>query len=340
MRILKVVLIIVVVLVALLVGIGFLLPSTVHVERSIAIDAPQSTVFTLVNGFQSFNKWSAWHERDPSTQYAYEGPDFGVDAKLSWNSANPDVGVGTQKIVESQPYSRVKTSLDFGPQGVADAFYLLSREGDRTKITWGFDTDFGNDLMGRYLGLFFDSMLGPDYEKGLAGLKRYAESLPGADWSDIDIEIMEVMPATIAYSPGSSGQGAAEIGKALGEAYGRVSRFLRRNRIEQKGMPLSIALSYDDDSYSFDAGIPIGEIPESGVRPDPRVKIGKTYTGKVVMATHIGPYTNLPLTYEKISAFIAAHGLERGERPWDHFITDPGDTAEEKLMTNVYFPVK
>jgi effector-binding domain-containing protein len=340
MRILKGILIVVLVLVALLVLIGFLLPSSVHVERSTSIDAPQSTVFALVNGFQGFNKWSPWHERDPNTQYTFEGPDFGVDAKLSWNSANPDVGVGSQRIMESEPYSKIKVSLDFGPQGVADAFYLLSREGSSTKITWGFDTEFGNDLMGRYMGLFFDSMIGPDYEKGLAGLKRYAESLPKADWSDVEIEITEVMPSTIAYASGSSTADAEEIGQALGEAYGKVTQFLRRNRIEQKGAPLSIAISYDENAYNFDAGIPIGDLPESGVRPDPNVKIGKTYSGKVVMAAHIGPYGALPKTYDKILAFIAAHGLEPGERPWDQYVSDPGDTAEEALITNIYFPVK
>ena len=57
MSVLKKILLGLVVVVALLIVIGFLLPSTAHVERSTTIDAPAHTVFALVNSFRNFNKW-------------------------------------------------------------------------------------------------------------------------------------------------------------------------------------------------------------------------------------------------------------------------------------------
>ena len=95
------------ILVAALVLIGLFLPSSAHVERSITIEAPPAMVFAVVNGFRSFNEWSPWAERDPETEYLYEGPERGAGAKMSWSSDNPQVGTGSQEITLSEPDTRV-----------------------------------------------------------------------------------------------------------------------------------------------------------------------------------------------------------------------------------------
>jgi hypothetical protein len=132
MQILKKLLVGLLALLALLVIIGFILPSTIHLERSTVISAPQSTVFALVNGYARFNEWSPWAKIDPQTTYTYGGPAQGVGAKQAWESENDEVGVGSQVITSSEPYSRVESELDFGSQGTAQSFFELSAEGDAT----------------------------------------------------------------------------------------------------------------------------------------------------------------------------------------------------------------
>jgi len=166
-----------VVLVFLVVLVGFFLPASAHVERSTTIDAPPATIFALVNGFRSFNNWSPWAERDPQAEYLYEGPDSGVGATMRWASQNPQVGSGFQKITASEPYKRIQTHLDFGSQGTAQAFFDLQPTAAGTAVTWGFDTDFGMNLVSRYMGLMFDNWVGADYEAGLANLEILAEGL-------------------------------------------------------------------------------------------------------------------------------------------------------------------
>jgi len=46
------------------------------------------------------------------------------------------------------------------------------------KATWGFHNDIGFNPIGRFFGLMMDGMLGPDYEDGLARLKKVAEAVP------------------------------------------------------------------------------------------------------------------------------------------------------------------
>lgn len=158
-----------------LVIIGLILPQQVQVERSITIETSQHKIFPLVNNLHRFNEWSPWQQKDPDTQYRFEGPESGVGAKMYWISNHPQVGSGHQKIIESQLNTRVRTHLDFGAQGEAYAYFNLTPGGDDTTVVWGFTSEFGMDLIGRYMGLMFDTWIGSDYEAGLENLKKLAE---------------------------------------------------------------------------------------------------------------------------------------------------------------------
>jgi len=37
---------------------------------------------------------------------------------------------------------------------------------------------------------------------------------------------------------------------------------------------------------------------------------------------------------------MIAHRLENNGRSWEVFVSDPGNTAEEELVTEIYQPVK
>ena len=158
--------------------VGFMLPRSVHVERSISIDATPATVFTAVNGFTHFNKWSPWAALAPNAKYTFEGPAAGVGSRMSWVGDPATMGSGSQEIITSEPYGKVQANVDFGSQGKAVATYTITPEGQGTKVVWGFDTDLGSNPVSRYFGLMFDKMVGGDFERGLAGLKKYVESLP------------------------------------------------------------------------------------------------------------------------------------------------------------------
>jgi len=340
MRILKQVVIVVLLLVGLLAVIGLILPRQVHIERSAAIAAPRATVFVLLNGFRNFNKWSPWFAIDPSAKYTYEGPKFGAGAKMSWVGDEKTVGSGSQEIIESRPFEVVRTSLDFGGQGMATAQFTLASEGDGAKVTWGFDTDLGMNPISRYFGLMFDGMIGKDYEKGLQGLKTLAESLPKADFADLQIEMVQVTPVTVAYVPAKSGKNEQAIAQAIGGAYARVGRFMSANGLKQASPPITINTKWDDSGYVFDAAIPLDKTPDRDVPTGSPVQVKQTYGGKALKVVHRGPYRDKPGTYDKLMAYTAAHGYESAGPPWDEYVSDPGNTPEPELITLVFMPVR
>jgi hypothetical protein len=94
---------------------------------------------------------------------------------MTWSSDNPDVGSGSQVITVSVPNEQVESDLDFGDMGAAKAWLTLVPEGAGTKVTWGLNTDMGNNPIGRWMGLMMDRWVGADYERGLGKLKTLVE---------------------------------------------------------------------------------------------------------------------------------------------------------------------
>ncbi len=174
MKILKTVGIVALVIALLLLAVMLILPSETHVQRSIVITAPSNEVFEQVNSMRKFQNWSPWAKLDPEAQYQFSGPDSGVDSKVAWTSAHPDVGNGAQWIVESLPGQRVRMALEFeGFDDLSYAYIELKEVAGGTEVTWGFDSQFSG--MAKFFGLFMDGMLGPTYEEGLANLKQMVE---------------------------------------------------------------------------------------------------------------------------------------------------------------------
>ena len=320
---------------------AYLLPRHVLVERSATIAAPQATLFTVLNSFKHFNTWSPWFELDPAAKYTYEGPGAGAGAKVSWVGNPQTLGSGSQVITASEPYTRVAADVDFGQGGSpAKQVYALSADGTGTKVSWSMDVDLGMNPIARYFGLGFDGMIGRDFDKGLILLKTFAEGLPKADIAGLEIEAASVEPVTVAYVSTSSAKDDAAVAAAIARAYGEVGAFMKAQKLNQTGAPITIDTGSSDTGYLFDAAIPIGKPPATLVPQDSRVQLTQTYGGKVLKVALRGPYSQIPGTHDRILAYIAAHGMQTNGSPWDEFANDPTTVKESEILTNIYFPIK
>lgn len=165
-----------------------ILPSHVHLERSITVNASPEKIYQVVNSYQNFNKWSPWAKLDPNTRYEFSGASSGVGSVMSWVSEHSNVGKGTQQIVESEENKHVKSEMSFeGMTGKAFSDLILTPEGSATRVTWTYDGDLAG--FEKIFGLMMDTMLGPFYEQGLTSLKEHVESLE-------EMEPLEEGPAT------------------------------------------------------------------------------------------------------------------------------------------------
>lgn len=328
----------VVAIIALLIVVGLALPRTHRVEVSVEIDANPATIFALVNDFRRFTLWAPWSDTDPNARFIYSGSSRGVGATLTWNGAI--IGSGTQTITESRPFEYVGIVMSPGEPSEAGSWFRLVAGTGTTITYWGFETDYGMNLVGRYFASMLGSVVARDYQAGLANLKELAESLPTADFSDLEVEHLIVEPAEIAFLSTKSRPEPAAISDAMGKAYFEILTFIDDHGLQDAGAPLSITRTFSGSELLFDAAIPVRGLTDATPRHEAGVRLGKTYGGPVIRVRHVGSYRNLSTTHRKILAYLAALGIERNGAAWESYVSDPGKVEEKDLLTYVYYPVK
>jgi carbon monoxide dehydrogenase subunit G len=157
--------------------VGFASPRVARFKKSIEIAAPPEKIFPRLNSVKRFSdEWSPWTEKDPAAKHAFSGPAEGVGAKHAWEGHPKKVGTGTMEITVSEPHRRVTSHLAFKGRGEADAGWTVEDlGGGRSRVTWDFEADNGNNPIARMFGRLMEKFIGPDYEKGLAKLKSICE---------------------------------------------------------------------------------------------------------------------------------------------------------------------
>ena len=172
----KIIGLIVLVLVAAVLLFAATRPDTFRIERSIVVKAPPQRVLAQLDDFHRWREWSPFEAMDPAMKREIAGAPQGVGAVYTWDG-NSKAGAGRMEIIESTP-SLVRIKLDFSRPMTAHnpAEFLLQPEADGTRVTWAMHGP--QPYIGKLMSLVFDTdkMVGPDFERGLANLKRLAEA--------------------------------------------------------------------------------------------------------------------------------------------------------------------
>jgi len=172
----KIIAIVAVVLIVALLGFATTKPDTFRVQRSASIKAPPEKIFPLINDLHSWGAWSPWEKMDPAMKRNFSGAANGKGAVYEWEG-NHNVGKGRMEITETSPPSHVVIKLDFIKPFEAHniAEFMMGSKDDSTNVTWAMHGP--TPYMAKVIHIFFsmDSMVGKDFEAGLANLKAIAE---------------------------------------------------------------------------------------------------------------------------------------------------------------------
>jgi len=150
---------------------------TFRVERRSLIQASPDRIFPLISDFHAWSRWSPWEKLDPDLKRTFSGEAAGRGSVYSWEG-NAKVGVGRMEILEAEAPSRLRIRLDFLKPFEAhnEAHFNLEPEGAATRVIWAMTgpRPFPMKVMGLFMSM--DSMVGKDFEAGLANMKSLAES--------------------------------------------------------------------------------------------------------------------------------------------------------------------
>ena len=154
-----------------------------------------------------------------------------------------------------------------------------------------------------------------------------------------EFNIVTVDSQPILYVHRSSATDPQSIGACMGEAFGTLMGFLGENGIDIAGAPMSIYHGFDADKATFDVALPVTEADTARAEGHADIKGGATHAGQALKAVHVGPYNKLADTYNGIMAHMQKEGLEPVGPCWEVYMNDPDTTPEDKLVTEIYFPI-
>lgn len=151
-------------------------PDTFRIARSTSIKAPAEKIFPLINDLRAQATWSPF-EKDPNMKRTHSGSPQGTGAVYEW-AGNSEVGAGRIAITDSRPSSRVTLALDmikpFAAHNIVE--FTLEPSGGSTGVTWSMHGE--QPFIAKVMSVFIDceKMVAPQFEEGLARLKRMAEA--------------------------------------------------------------------------------------------------------------------------------------------------------------------
>lgn len=122
------------------------------------------------------------------------------------------------------------------------------------------------------------------------------------------------------------------------DAFKSLNDYLGKQSIKPDGPFMTIYTQTDDTGFSFEAAVPIAQVPANPPKGD--IAVGKAPSGKALKFVHRGSYDAMDSTYEAITNYLDDKRLEAKDLFVEEYTTDPIKTDPNNLTINVFVPVK
>jgi effector-binding domain-containing protein len=121
------------------------------------------------------------------------------------------------------------------------------------------------------------------------------------------------------------------------DSFKSLSGLLEKQGIKASGNAMIVYTATDDNGFTYLTEIPVDQEPKNLAKG---MSMGKSPDGKALKFVHRGSYDNMDNTYEAITNHLDDKKLEAKDTFIEEYLTDPLKTAEDKLVINVYVPLK
>ena len=157
----------------LLVVGGLALPDDYQVSRSANLAVHPDSLQPYLDDLLLWKTWAPWEKMDTTIVTTMGSITRGVGASQSWTDKS---GGGRLEILVSQP-GRVEYDVWFS-QSPKPAHSLMLAEPVEggTRLTWSMEGEMDMPVVGPYLSMMADRMIGPMFQQGLDDLKELVET--------------------------------------------------------------------------------------------------------------------------------------------------------------------
>jgi len=323
------------------------LPAHRHTQRSIVLSSPVRQVYDVLDGFRTYQSWSALRAYDPRVRFDYANAERGSGAQVKWVSGDPRVGSGSYTIIADPVEDKqVRWAIDNNWKG-NNKIYTFDVEqaenGKTVKVTLGYDVDYGMDLLARYSGLYLEGEPATNIQLHLAELEKLLATIPNIDYKDTQFEIKDV-PATPLLSVSTQAKRTLDdVADATDKALSAIQADIKKNNLTQNGPRRTVTTNWGDENYEFDIALAVNR---NDITPTDPVKAVQSYAGKALTTSFTGSPAQLPLTRLLLRAYAYTHGYafdESGQGPgrmYDELTTTDKAAAEDQQSFTVYLPIQ
>ena len=305
---------------------------TMHISKSIRINAPADQIFNKLNDFNTWQAWSPWLIMEPEANVTVSD-----DAKYyEWQGAR--TGEGNMQITSEDGNESMDLDLTFLKpwKSTAKVRFELKQNGEGTEVTWLMDSGLPFFLF--WMKKMMTAFVGMDYERGLRMLKEYIE--------DGEVHSKLEFPGTSDY-PGCKYIGIQtnctieEVGDKMGQDLEKIWGYLGDKNDLVAGDTLSIYHKWDmvNRQVSYTSAVPVSSVPSD--LPAGMIS-GTIPQTSVHTLRHTGPYAHLGNAWSTLYTMQRNKEFKQNKKidPFETYRNMPGDVPDNELITEVHFPVK
>ena len=153
----------------------------------------------------------------------------------------------------------------------------------------------------------------------------------------MSVEVTELQPAA-ALAIKMAAVSMEGISDITTQGYARLMGYLAEQGCQIAGAPYLAYSNGNEDFSQFDIelGVPVSH--PVAVRDD--LFMSQTYEGKAIVTMYKGAYKDIESAYTALMEYAAEHSLEMTGVYYDYYISNPADTPESELLTQVVFPIR
>jgi len=124
--------------------------------------------------------------------------------------------------------------------------------------------------------------------------------------------------------------------RLLGESYGKIAGYLAELDEQPTGAPFAAYYNMDMQDLDVEIGFPV-KTPLAGKG---EIQASQVPGGKLGFALHTGRYADIAPTYDALTEFVKEQGFEPSGVAYEFYLNDPQETPQEKLQTQIIFPLR
>lgn len=119
-------------------------------------------------------------------------------------------------------------------------------------------------------------------------------------------------------------------------AWARIEAELARLGIAPAGRPLALYVQTSDESFQYEAMIPIDAAPAVPPTLPSGFRFGRSPSGKAYRFLHKGPFNDVETTYETIMSYVEAKDIAAKDAYLEEYVTDVPSDADPGLEINIF----